>query len=441
MEYYLSFVSGNTCRLFARCIVHSLVFVLLYLLCSQAFAYQRGSPEAQLVSAVRDNDIIKINQLLEQGVAIQTLETSNLNYLIGSNIINKDTLRLLIEKGIDVSDGSLLHSVRDLEIARVLLDAGANINALRGEVANTPLHSLTHPSGYNNPLPKDYVGIVSLLLERGADVNAMSGSGTPLHLASASKPGTAEVIELLIKHGADVNATITFDGHHGRDPNLRLQDYTPLMRAAYYFDLEKARILLEHGADALKPKNGCDAFCIFHRSKKRRLETMRLNTLALKPSIIEKSKQQMANMEALLHQYYPDVKFEDVAEPEIKTGSETADVLYKAASEKNFTDLVFAATIVIYIIATLLYTSLIAVFLKIHFIRGMFFALLLVPLELYIAYVATNNMFRGVDAAYAGGGVIVFVLGGIVVGLLVMLILVPVVLAVFCRKENQLTRS
>jgi len=436
VEYYLSFVNGNTYRLFARRIVHSLVFILLFMLCCQAFAFQRGSPEAQLLSAAGENDITKINQLLEQGVAIKSLGKNELIYLLGNSRINKDTLHLLIEKGIDVSDGSLLHNVRNLEITRVLLDAGAKINAIRGEVAYTPLHSLTYPSGYNNPLPKDYVDIVSLLLERGADVNAVSGAGTPLHLAAAYKPGTAEVIELLIKHGADVNATITYDRHIGRDPNLRMADYTPLMRAAYYFDIEKTRILLEHGADALKATNGCDAFCMFHRHK-----TRILNTPGLKPSAIEKSKQKMAKMEALLHQYYPDVKFEDVAEPEIKTGSETADILYKAASENSITEIIYAVTIAIYVIATLLYTSLIAVFLKIHFMRGIFFALLLIPLELFIADVATNNMFRGVDAAYAGGGVIIFVLGGIVVGLLVMLILVPVVLTVLCRKETLLTRS
>ena len=411
--------------------------VLFYLLCSQALAYPRGSLEARFIQAAGKNDITTMNALLQQGIQVNELRADALAQLVRIRKINKDTLGLLIEKGLDVSDGQLLHHVRNLDSTRVLLDAGANINAIRGggEYGYTPLHRLIAPSGYNNPLPVDYVSMVKLLLERGADPNAMSGSGTPLHLASAVKPGTEDVIELLVQHGADVNATITFEGHHGRDPNLRLTDYTPIMRAVYYRDIKKISLLLEHGADAQKAPNGCDTFCMLHRVK-----TKVLNTPGFKPADIEKSKQRFAKLEVLLLQYYPDVVLEEVIVEDHKTGSKAVDLLITTIAENKITDLQYTVTIIVFIIATLLYTTLLSWFMKTQFIRGVFFALLLIPVEFFIADWAANKALKGIDLAYAGGGaigvVIVAVIIGIIAGLVAMLFLVPLVLSKFCRKKT-----
>ena len=80
---------------------------------------------------------------------------------------------------------------------------------------------------------------VALLLERGADVNAVAtseqiGPVQPLHSAAAMRQ--LESARLLVERGADVNA-----GQAG--------GYTPLHEAAANGDDELARLLLAAGAD------------------------------------------------------------------------------------------------------------------------------------------------------------------------------------------------
>ena len=81
-------------------------------------------------------------------------------------------------------------------------------------------------------LPLHFAGsakVAQLLIDNGADVNALDGFGdTPLHDAVK-----AEVAELLISEGADVNA-------------FNEVQETPLHRVK---NAEVARILIENGAD------------------------------------------------------------------------------------------------------------------------------------------------------------------------------------------------
>jgi ankyrin repeat protein len=83
-----------------------------------------------------------------------------------------------------------------VEIARLLLDQGAEVNA-RDNFANTPLHlAVRHPA------------MVELLLARGAQVGARNAFGnTALHLAV----GDRRVVELLLAAGADARARNLFD--------------------------------------------------------------------------------------------------------------------------------------------------------------------------------------------------------------------------------------
>jgi len=93
----------------------------------------------------------------------------------------------------------------------------------------TPLHVACDCESGN-------VGIVTLLLQKGADPNAQRESKlTPLQLASFH--GNADIVELLIAHGANVN-------HRG----WRHND-TALQVAALHDHLDVVRLLLKHGAD------------------------------------------------------------------------------------------------------------------------------------------------------------------------------------------------
>ena len=88
----------------------------------------------------------------------------------------------------------------DLELARTLLDHGANVNAgdNRGRI------SLHRALGSEYDSDEDRFGVVKLLMERGADVNALNEDHeTPLHLASRLVSFT--VTWFLLKRGADPN--------------------------------------------------------------------------------------------------------------------------------------------------------------------------------------------------------------------------------------------
>ena len=80
----------------------------------------------------------------------------------------------------------------NVEIAKLLLDYGANIN-----FTNSAGISALYFSAQNNYLP-----LAKLLIENGASINLTSKAGaTPLFIAA--QVGNTEIAELLIKHGAN----------------------------------------------------------------------------------------------------------------------------------------------------------------------------------------------------------------------------------------------
>jgi cytochrome c len=82
-----------------------------------------------------------------------------------------------------------------LEVAEILISAGARINDRAGMLRATPLHMAV--LGGNTDL-------AALLLAKGADIDARDGSrNTPLHVAADR--GQVAMVELLVRSGADLN--------------------------------------------------------------------------------------------------------------------------------------------------------------------------------------------------------------------------------------------
>jgi ankyrin repeat protein len=148
----------------------------------------------------------------------------------------------------------------DLESAKLLLDAGADVNQTT-EYRWTPLLTSTNNRNYK---------LATYLIERGADVNlANRGGWTPLYLATDNrnieggdypvpKPDMdhLEFVKILLERGANPNARV-------RDNTLSRTIFTmqwffelgatPFVRAAQSSDLELMKLLLTYRADPKIP--------------------------------------------------------------------------------------------------------------------------------------------------------------------------------------------
>jgi ankyrin repeat protein len=146
-----------------------------------------------------------------------------------------DEVRALLREGADPNaaqpDGmTALHWSAlngELEIARVLLFAGATVGPTTRLGGYTPLHFASRAR---------HAGVARALLESGADPDRLTDTGvTALHFAAEAN--AADLIEALAEHGGDIDAR---DGFRGR---------TPLMFAAAANAGDALSALLAGGAD------------------------------------------------------------------------------------------------------------------------------------------------------------------------------------------------
>jgi hypothetical protein len=130
----------------------------------------------------------------------------------------------------DQSTGFMLlaAATRNTEVLKAALDAGADINAANVEGYT----ALMFAAAYNS------AGIVSFLIERGADISAVATKWNlnALHIACVYNPHP-DVVEALIKGGLDIESKISAGD-------------TPLViAAANTSNLEVVQRLVELGAD------------------------------------------------------------------------------------------------------------------------------------------------------------------------------------------------
>ena len=129
----------------------------------------------------------------------------------------------------------LFEAIRDNNIEKVnlLLDLGADINAIGGQNQETTALKLAAFKGHTE--------IVRLLLDHGADINAIDEILGNTALIVAARDGRTEIARLLVEYGADINAISEIGT-------------TALMRATERGRTEIATILLERGADIPEDK-------------------------------------------------------------------------------------------------------------------------------------------------------------------------------------------
>jgi ankyrin repeat protein len=87
------------------------------------------------------------------------------------------------------------------DVVALLLKYGAMVNTA-DPLGRTPLHWLL---GIYSGDPSDMLSIAENLLEKGADVNAISNEGLSPLKCALSGEGREEIVALLLEHGADVS--------------------------------------------------------------------------------------------------------------------------------------------------------------------------------------------------------------------------------------------
>jgi len=154
----------------------------------------------------RGGDIHAKNHMKESalGVAQKFQDKEVLALFSGQIIGGSDSKKALLDKGIVYDESNFFKRVEanDIENVKLFLDAGMDVNTMGTSGDAYGNTALAIAAG------KGHTGLVQLLLDRKADVNAahkkVSFGRTPLYAAAMACKD--DIVKLLIQNGADVNA-------------------------------------------------------------------------------------------------------------------------------------------------------------------------------------------------------------------------------------------
>ena len=224
--------------------------------------------DAEFLMAVKKGNLEQVNSLLNSGADVNTAQkdgTSALAWAVYNN--NKELVDLLIRSGEDGADIDAaneygfnpLHLAcmnQNPEIISILLKAGANPNNSKW-TGESPLMTCANTGTTD---------AVKTLLDQGADVNSVETTQQQTALMWAVAEKHPQVVKLLVERGANINAVskltpepepfmVKTPGSMGQNfpSTLRFREatggFTALLFAAQQGDLESAKILLDAGAD------------------------------------------------------------------------------------------------------------------------------------------------------------------------------------------------
>lgn len=236
-----------------------------------------GDP-AGLFQAIRNGDLSAVKSHLTKA-SLEARDRRGATPLMHAAAFgNLQTLRLLLDAGADVNARNdfdataLLWAARDPAKAKLLIERGADVN-IQSKQGRTPLMVAALRPGGSATLAlliakgadihkKDErrnstaltlassvgdIEMVRLLLSKGVNPRETGASGiTPLFLAASSRQ--PEVVRLLIGRGVDVNAANTAFGPPQRNGSIKLNNITPLHNASAFGPVEMISGLLKAGA-------------------------------------------------------------------------------------------------------------------------------------------------------------------------------------------------
>ena len=163
-------------------------------------------------------------------------EKEFVSYIANGN--KEEVLNFLNNKkaniNLDIMDGAtpLMLSIiyKQDEIAKLLIEKGADLNKKEKESGATPLILSILYEQYE---------IAEILIKKGANVNIKDNSGFTALIHAIQREKT-DLSKMLIEKKSDVNTKITF-----KTDGLYLKDFTPL---TFNVDIEIAELLIKAGA-------------------------------------------------------------------------------------------------------------------------------------------------------------------------------------------------
>jgi ankyrin repeat protein len=195
-----------------------------------------GAREGGLQEAANADDVGRVYELLAEGADIDAPGLGGTSLHVAAAKGHLAVVRILLDAGADIEAVAEPNGARPLHaaamndyasVARFLIERGASVEA-RDNEGRTPLLVAAR---FGN------AGAAAALLSGGADPLSEDGiyGGGPIHYAALA--GDIEVATLLLSRGLDINARSSHDG------------WAPLHFAAKHGHRDMIQFLIENGAD------------------------------------------------------------------------------------------------------------------------------------------------------------------------------------------------
>ncbi len=255
--------------------------VALFLCTASVVAQDTGSSSDAFYSAIRENDLARLQALLKSGADANAGDPrgGSTPLMHAAAVGSVESMKLLLDHRANVnavnSAGAtaLMISVTDIEKVRLLLARGADVNVAtkRGRTAlllaamsdrSAPIVRLLMASGAN-PKAVDVLKVTTLGASAvGGDIETiqlMVDAGVPIDdpdfggftpLMSAAFGGNIPAVKLLLSKGANVNA-VSGDGSFQKVKagTIALGNWTPLLAASTLGSPDMIKTLLDAGAN------------------------------------------------------------------------------------------------------------------------------------------------------------------------------------------------
>jgi ankyrin repeat protein len=215
-----------------------------------------------------------MEKLLKAGADPNTVSQDEESVLMTvSRTGNLDAVKLLLDHGADINardykeeETPLMFAVAEgqLPVVKLLISKGADVNAV-AHTLDLPRRPQPNANNFANRTTggftslmfaarQDYVDIARALLDAGANPNVADRDGMSA-LIIAALNGSFETGAVILEHGADANDGVLWETLEFRNYVGDVDDHLQPEMTSKVSSLDFIKMLLEHGADPNKPYN------------------------------------------------------------------------------------------------------------------------------------------------------------------------------------------